>query len=83
MKSDIGALKAYMRMLLDGTAFSNWENPPDSSTRSRLVETLMEGKKFGAELDMSLIKKINNTKDEEELKRLLDDMLIKEDEFLV
>ena len=83
MKSDIGALKAYMRMLLDGTAFSNWENPPNSETRSRLVESMMENKNFSDSLNMSLIKKISDTKDEEELKRLFDDMSIKEDEFLV
>ena len=84
MKSDIGALKAYMAMLLDGTAFSNWKNPPDAPTRAILVESIMKGKSFNETLDFSDIKKVvTESKSTKDLKRLMDEMLIKEDEFKV
>jgi hypothetical protein len=84
MKSDIGASKAYMRMLVDGTAFSNWENPPSTNSRQMIVDAIMENKFFGSDLNMTKIRKvITESKNDEELKRMMDDMLIKEEEFLV
>ncbi len=84
-KGDImGALKAYVEMLLDGRAFSNWENKPSQDTRNRLVEVMFLGKKqYNPEFRSRIEKIIKETTDEHELKRMLDDMQISEDEFLV
>ena len=68
-------IKAYMKMILDGTAFCDWENPPDRDKRAKLVESIMGDRKFKF--------LISESKNEEELKRLLYDMQIKEEEFLV
>ncbi len=78
---EMSALKAYMKMLADGTAFSNWVNPPSDSERSKIVEAIMEN---DSGIDVPKIRKvIAESKNKEELKRMMDDMLIKEDEFLV
>lgn len=81
MKSDINVLKTYMSMLLDGDAFSD-ENRPDTATRKKLVEAIMKDKQFINQMHSQTVQKIKNKK-ESELKRMLSDMLIKEDEFLV
>ena len=68
-------IMAYIEMIADGRAFSNWENPPDSQTRSNLVESFVKASNFKGVLDFS--------RNEKELKRLLDEMEIKEEEFQV
>ena len=85
MKSDVNVLKAYMNMLLDGTAFCNWKNPPTRQQRYDLVESIMSNKNYrGQPLDMNRIKKvITESQSTKQLKRLMEEMLIGEDEFKV
>jgi len=78
--SDNINLATYMKMLLDGDAFS--ENKPDTATRKKLVEAIMKDKQFINQMHLQTVQKIKN-KRESELKRMLSDMLIKEEEFLV
>lgn len=77
-------LEAYIRMLLDGTAFCNWNNPPDSITRQRLVEHIVNFKEFDGNFDLGKVQKVvMESRNEAELKRMLEDMEIKEDDFKV
>ena len=72
-------------MLLDGSAFSNWKNPPDKATRHRLVESILENKKFrGERLNIYSVQKvITESQNTTQLKRLMEEMYIDEDEFKV
>jgi hypothetical protein len=85
MKHNSGkVLEAYMKMLLDGSAFSNWKNKPDRNTRRSLVESILDYKPFSVDFDINKIEKvISEAKNESELKRMLYDMEIKEDDFKV
>lgn len=75
-------LQAYVTMLLDGTAFSNWKYKPNDEMRYEIVESLIKDK-LGYEyidLRMNEIKKVKN---EEELDKLLNEWEIKEDDFKI
>lgn len=83
-KKDARVLEAYVRMLLDGTAFCNWKNQPDSQTRQRLVEYIVNFKEFNGNFDLGRVQKVAMySKNEEELKRMIQDMEIKEEDFKV
>jgi hypothetical protein len=69
-------------MLLDGRAFDA-ENKPDEATRKRLVESIIKDKQFINQMHVKTIQKIESDHSKDNLKRMLADMLIKEDEFLV
>ncbi len=77
-------LTAYVKMLLDGSAFCNWENKPSTETRKKLVESVFLGGREVTPEFLSRVEKVTmEGKNEEELKRMLDEMEIKEDDFLV
>ena len=85
MGKNASIIKAYAKMLLDGTAFCNWKKKPDEFSRQKLVETIYY--KFPKNNSLAFKSKIENAvneaKNEIELNKMLSDMLIKEDEFLV
>lgn len=85
MKSDINVLKIYMGMLLDGSAFSNWKNPPDSYTRQQLVESILQNENFrGDRLSIESIQRVvTESQNTKQLKRLMEEMFIDENEFKV
>jgi hypothetical protein len=79
--SDSKVLEAYMLMILDGTAFCNWKNPPDEQTRKNIVNNILELKNgIPCSLDLTSIQKVKN---EYELNSLLEKWKIKEDEFKI
>lgn len=72
-------------MLLDGSAFSNWKNPPDQYTRHQLVESIVKNEGFrGDRLSMESIQRVvTESQNTKQLKRLMEEMFIDEDEFKV
>ena len=86
MSTDSNVLKAYVGMLLDGTAFENWENKPNSDQRNQLVENIFLN--FKGHLDAtpnfkSRIKKVvMEAKNKEEIKSIIKSEFFKRDEFI-
>ena len=79
-------MNAYVKMLLDGTAFFGSNKKPNKFQRQRLVENiyynfpqLINSPSFESKIK-KVVKEANN---EIEFNEMLSDMLIKEDEFLV
>ena len=83
--SDVKVLRAYMTMILDGSAFSNWENKPDRQQRYDLVESILKDTSYrGQPLDVRKIQKIvTESENTKQLKRMMEEMFIDEDEFKV
>lgn len=82
-KESSNVLKAYVGMILDGTAFCNWKNPPNKTQRQIIVENLLGKTNRPVGLDLASVQKLIQTEDEKELQRLVESMEIKEDEFKV
>ena len=82
-----GIIRAYMKMLLDGSAFSNWIHPPDSATRNKLVEILFFEGSGAVNLDTRKLQLAVKNEDltalENEIEILSKQMLITEEEFEV
>lgn len=74
-------IEAYMRMILEGSAFSNWTNPPSGETRNRIINHILKGEPLNDFIDLE--RAIYYSRDEEELKRMINEMSIKEDEFMI
>jgi hypothetical protein len=71
-------------MLLDGSAFCNWKNPPDLNTRQKLVEHIVNFKEFDGNFDLNKVQKIvMESRNKKELIKLLNEWEIKDDDFLV
>lgn len=77
----VGVMKAYLKMILDGTAFSNWESKPDEIKRNKIIDYILEGKSFNSYLNLR--KATIRSRNEEELKSMIDEMSIKEEEFMI
>jgi hypothetical protein len=79
--SDSKVLEIYLQMILDGQAFSNWENPPDKQKRLSIINKIIDFEKSKSfSLDLTSIQKVKN---EYELNSLLEKWKIKEDEFKI
>lgn len=86
MNSDTKVLRVYLSMILEGTAFDNWKNPPTKEQRHDLCEYIIGKEKSfrGQPLDIHSIQKIvTESQNTKQLKRLMDEMYIDEDEFKV
>lgn len=77
-------LAIYLKMIVDGTAFENWEIKPDSKLRNEIVEYILNGKYSYNLSSLSYIRKnIINTKNMDEIKKVIDDIFIKESDFKI
>lgn len=88
LRKNSKVFNAYMRMLEDGVAFINYEDKPDANTRKMIVDYLKYNKQFPYTDTFSTspkkVKKvILHSKQDEELERLLESMIIKEEEVLI
>lgn len=88
MKSyDAGALAAYLRMISDGTAFTNWGETPDSRLRNKIVHSILTGKgiDFSSINELQKLKKyVKNIKPERKaLEKAIEEFMIKEEDFKV
>jgi len=67
---------------VDGTAFTNWKIPPNKEKRNNIVNYILEGKQI-KDFITNFQKAVYVSKDEADLKRMIDEMSIKEEEFTV
>lgn len=81
-QTDANVLRAYIQMIVDGTAFTNWKNPPNQEKRNNIVNYILEGKQI-KNFITNFQKAVYVSKDEADLKRMIDEMSIKEEEFTV
>ena len=73
-------------MILEGTAFENWKNPPNRQQRYDICEYIIgKNQSFrGKPLDVNSIQRIvTESQNTKQLKRLMKEMYIDEDEFKV
>jgi hypothetical protein len=86
--SDTRVLKAYMKMIYEGTAFENWGQMPDQIFRKKIVEGILKD----TGITYSDCEKLNKLKravghiktdDKRALEKAINDFMISEEEFKV
>lgn len=86
-------LKIYMRMILDGSAFSNYKNKPDHDQRRQIIESIIGSDRrlhigllhnsFSGRDVEKIINDIDNENVQAEVQRMFEKMKITEEEFIV
>lgn len=86
-ESDAGALRAYLKMIMDGSAFDRWGETPERSLRNRIVEGILRDKGISysdTEKLRAMKKYVQHIKPEKvALEKAIDEFMIKENDFKV
>ena len=82
--SDERVLTAYLKMIWEGTAFDGWREKPDSRLRNDIIQFIVEGK---GSINLSQLRELKNTisrtTNENQLRKAIKDIFLKEEDFKV